>query len=480
MSNYVRYPVPATVRPAFQRPISQIIASLEPAAPAGTTLSPGSLDRTTRALGGPTVNPRLAPAGLAHTRTLGSPTVSPQLRPAGLAHTRAQGSPTVSAKVQPAGLSHTRTLGSPTVSPQAKPAGLAHTRAQGAPAVSPQLLPSGQTHTRALGDPTVGFILPIPDVTAAGRTRGVLQATVPTPTAPEPGVPQVITGLDTPAASTTLSPSGLGHTRALGDPTVSTTGVAPIPDVIAAGGTKGVIRAVRPIPVVESVPIGPQVLAYGPAITGVAPAGLTRTRALGAPTVSPQTKPTGLAHTRALGSTTVARQAVRQLGNLTVTAAWVPRPVGLQHGRTVGAPVAHGRATLTPEALTRARQQGTPTLSGRTTPAGLTRTRALGQPSVNARTLAPASLTRTRTFSANTITIAWIPRPVSLTHARNVGTPVTNGRQTVAPATLLHTRQQGTPQLSGRTTPAGLVHGRQIGVAAVNVRTVGILALDRA
>jgi len=450
-------------------------------APVTVDLDTQGLSRSgARALGALKVNPTLAPAGLSHTRAVGSPLVNPKLAPAGLSHTRTLGAPVISPKLGPAGLTHTRTLGSPVVGTVIAPAGLSHTRTVGSPTVNPKLAPAGLSHTRAVGNPTLGVVQQIPVVVVPGGTYGVIRAAKATPQAPAPGRSGLISGL-IPA----LNPAGLDRsgTRALGAPTVSVAAPGVIPDVIAAGRTKGVISAVR---TATKIPTGVQlpsaaILAFPDPTATLFPSGLSHTRGQGNPVVSPKVLPSGLQHTRSLGSPTVQLGAKRALGqNLTVTVAWVPRPASLIHARAQGSPTARGRITVTVDALSRTRAQGIPTLSGRVLPSGQVHTRAQGSPSVGPKTLSPASISRTRAQGNPVVTIVWIPRPASLDHTRALGSPVAHGKQTIGPASLNRTRVQGVPVLSGRATPAGIVHTRALGTIEVNLRTLAPLALDRA
>ena len=84
---------------------------------------------------------------------------------------------------------------------------------------------------------------------------------------------------------------------------------------------------------------------------------------------------------------------VRQLGSLTVTETWHPRPNGIIHTRQQGNPTITGR-DIQPVGNTHTRAQGNPTLSGRVLPAGLAHTRQQGHPAVNTLTLAPLALDR--------------------------------------------------------------------------------------
>jgi hypothetical protein len=419
---------------------SQIVSGLIPAAPAG--LSPSGLVHT-RALGSPLVNPTLAPSGQAHTRAIGSPVVNATAVPSGLSHTRALGDPVVTATLaapQVLRVVQPRRVGR-TVQVSTVVAGLVPS------AAPPQPTPSGLVHTRALGDPTVtapaqAVVIRVVQPRRAGRTvqvSAVVSGFVPAPTAPQP------------------TPASLVHTRALGDLTVS--GPSAAPYVIVAGGTLGVVRTPLPrrrLPGYTFV-VGP--LAY-------APAG--------------PLEPAGLVHARSLGSPTAARVSIRQLGNPTVTVAWVERPSGLSHTRALGTITVIGRK-VEPSSLTRTRLQGTPTLSGRVILTGIAHVRATSSPSVNPRTLSPASLSHTRNQGAHTVTLVKISRPVSLEHStRALGSPTARGKMEIGPPSLTRTRAQGTHVLSGRVMPVGLLNLRVLGDPAVNVRTLVPVALDRA
>jgi hypothetical protein len=493
----------------------------------------------TRAQGSPLANPTVAPTGQAHTRALGSPRVNATAVPGGLVHTRAQGDPVttfalpvpavyrvvqpkragrtvatsqvvsglapfVAISPQPASLDHARTLGTPTVSPQVRPSGQTHTRALGSPLVNVTAVPGGLSHTRAIGDLTVTAVFGIPTVhrvvqpKLAGRTVQAprivsgLAPTVPLGVAPSGlehtralGSPvvavlefppptvhravqprragrtiqasQIILGL---APSTAVSPASLVRTRELGLPWTIPSDAGTAPHVVFAGAVRGVIRALRPRKRLPEYVSAAEALVYAEEVTQPAPASLTRTRAL--------------------GSITVQRITVRQLGNPTVTVAWVERPSGLQHTRAQGSITVIGRK-IEPTALTRTRIQGTPTLSGRVILTGIVHTRATSSPSVNPRTLSPASLSHTRNQGTHTVTLVKISRPVSLEHStRALGSPTARGKMEIGPPSLTRTRAQGTPILSGRVMPVGLLNLRVLGDPAVNVRTLVPVALDRA
>jgi hypothetical protein len=405
------------------------------------------------------------PASLDHSRALGTPTVSPQVRPSGQTHTRALGSPLVNVTAVPGGLSHTRAIGDltvtavfgvPTVHRVVQPK-LAGRTVQAsrivsglAPTVPLGVAPSGLEHTRALGSPVVAVLeYPPPTVhrvvqpRRAGRTvQGA----------------QVIAGF---APPTGVAPASLVRTRELGLPWTIPSDAGTAPHVVFAGAVRGVIRALRPRKRLPEYTSAAEALAYGPEEAG------------------PPT-PAGIVHTRALGTITVQRQSVRQLGNPTVTVAWVERPSGLSHTRALGTITVIGRK-VEPSSLTRTRIQGTPTLSGRVILTGIAHVRATSSPSVNPRTLSPASLSHTRNQGTHTVTLVKISRPVSLEHStRALGSPTARGKMEIGPPSLTRTRAQGTPILSGRVMPVGLLNLRVLGDPAVNVRTLVPVALDRA
>jgi hypothetical protein len=503
-------------RPQFQ--VSRIAGGLAPAAV--TTVSPTGLDRSgTRALGALTVtitfagivrapNPRaplprrpqrtriisfqtatVTPSGQTHTRTQGSPLVNPSLVPSGLDRTatRALGTPAITfvlpvpqviRVVQPklAG----RTVASsqilsglqPTIAVSPSPASLDRTRALGSPLVNPTLSPAGQAHTRAQGDSTVTTTgAPIPQVVRAGVGRGTVRSS---PKRQEPPRYLPATGVYAYGPPASISPTGQVHTRAIGDPTVTFT-----------VGIPQVIRVVQPRRAGRTVQVSRVLAGFVPsgAPPQPTPQGLTHTRAQGSPVVSPQVRPSGQAHTRAQGSLAVTRPAVRALGNLVVTVAWVERPGGLEHTRTLGSPTVIGRK-IEVAGLENERAQGTPILSGRALPEGLVHTRASSSPSVNPRTASPASLSRTRVQGSPVASLVKIGRPESLVHAsRALGAPTAHGHMEVGPPSLDRSsefRVLGAPTLSGRALPSGITHTRVLGTTAVNVRTLVPSALDRA
>ena len=420
-----------------------------------TTLSPASLSHT-RAQGTPTVSPSIVPAGQAHTRALGSPKVGPTLGPSGLAHSRAQGTPTVSPTVSPAGQSRTRALGDPSVSVSGAPVGVAASfqfqrshrgityrrRAyrpqafirRAPPPIPPQTAsPASLTHTRALGSPIVGGAI-LPTGIAHTRVQG------------------------SPYLNPTVLPGSQVHTRALGDPVVTLV----IPPVgveasnrIIRSQARGYLALRRRRREQPRITVG---------ITVLVPDEIT---------------PSALVHTRALGSPTVAQAAVRQLGNLTVTVAWVPRPASLVRTRAQGSLNVLGRK-IDLTGLSHTRAQGNPQLSARVLPAGQAHTRAQGSPSVNPKTLSPTALSHTRAQGSPVTTVLKIFRPPSLTHTRTQGSISVTGRMEVGPPSLVRVRAQGTPILSGRALPVGIVHLRVLGNTSVNVRTLVPAGISRA
>lgn len=152
---YGAVPQTPTVAPKPSRTI------VKPAAAGATTISPAGLDRSsTRALGAPLVNPKLAPASLTHTRTLGSPTASQGAK-------RALGALTVTIAwiARPDGIVHVRLQGDPTARglQTVNPASQDHSlRGLGIPVLSGRALPDGLVHTRALGTIEVNLITLIP------------------------------------------------------------------------------------------------------------------------------------------------------------------------------------------------------------------------------------------------------------------------------------------------------------------------------
>lgn len=138
--------------------------------------------------------------------------------------------------------------------------------------------------------------------------------------------------------------------------------------------------------------------------TELTPASLTRTRAQGGPTVSPQAIPASLTRTRALGTPVVSPTVLpaslsrtRALGDPTVTFGITISPDSLTRTRALGTPTTS--PTVLPGSQTRTRALGDPTVSvtGEATPTALVHTRAIGTPTISASVL-PASLTRTRTL----------------------------------------------------------------------------------
>jgi hypothetical protein len=444
---------------------SQILSGLQPTI--AVSPAPASLDRT-RALGSPLVNPTATPAGQAHTRAVGSPLANPTLAPTGQAHTRAQGDPSLTA-----------VFATPTVIRVVQPrlAGrtvrVSQVLAGFVPAgAAPQPTPAGLSHTRAQGDPVVTTTgAAIPYVVRAGVGFGTIRSS---PKRRE--LPRYLpaTGVYAYGPPPSIGPTGQAHTRAIGDPTVT-----------ATVGIPQVIRVVQPRRAGRTVQVSRVLAGFVPsgAPPQPTPQGLTHTRALGSPVVSPQVRPSGQAHTRAQGSLAVAQPAVRALGNLVVTVAWVERPGGLEHTRALGSPTVIGRK-IEVAGLENERAQGTPILSGRALPEGLVHTRASSSPSVNPRTASPASLSRTRVQGSPVASLVKIGRPESLVHAsRALGAPTAHGHMEVGPPSLDRSsefRVLGAPTLSGRALPSGITHTRVLGTTAVNVRTLVPSALDRA
>jgi hypothetical protein len=79
-----------------------------------------------------------------------------------------------------------------------------------------------------------------------------------------------------------------------------------------------------------------------------------------------------------------------------------------------------------------------------------------------------------------TVTVAQVLRAAGQAHARSQGDLVAHGPYIIELAGPAHARAQGVPTLSGRATPAGLLHGRDLGQTQVDAVTLELLALDRA
>jgi hypothetical protein len=131
--------------------------------------------------------------------------------------------------------------------------------------------------------------------------------------------------------------------------------------------------------------------------TTLSPAGLTRTRAIGSPTLSPGSAPGALVRTRAQG----ALQVNPTLG------------AGAQtHTRALGAPAVSLVSVVSPGSTQQTRALGGPTVSPGLAPGGQLHARALGNLATNS-TVAPGGQATVRALGVPTVDIGGAPPPVA-------------------------------------------------------------------
>jgi hypothetical protein len=151
--------------------------------------------------------------------------------------------------------------------------------------------------------------------------------------------------------------------------------------------------------------------------TTLSPAGLTRTRAIGSPTLSPGSAPGALVRTRAQGALQVnptlgagAQTHTRALGAPAVSLVSVVSPGSMQQTRALGGPTVS--PTIAATAQTHTRAIGSPVVSPGLAPGGQLHARALGGLATNP-TVAPGGQATVRALGVPTVDIGGAPPPVA-------------------------------------------------------------------
>lgn len=294
----------------------------------------------------------------------------------------------------PPSLERTRAIGgSPTVNPTVAVSAISRSREQGTPTLSPQALPSGLARVRALGDLTATGLMTVA-TTGLTRTRA----------------------LGALATSPQLLPASLTRTRALGD--IAFTSLVVIPKTIRA------VAAHNPP---QRRLVSRAFVGFTPSAAGASPESLTRSRALGTPSLFPS--PASITRTRALGDPSISVPGSARPSGLTSVGPGIPLLLGsAQRQRAVGA--AQVAAPL-PASLIRTRLTFAPRVDPKLVLTGLEQTRSIGS-TATIGGAAAVGLERSRAIGSNTVSPTISPNGLVQTRvlsATNVGEPGATSNQ---------------------------------------------------